>query len=141
MRILTLSTIGFMMVSCLNTTIKPEQISGVYVKEVEFEVIHPLTDTKLGMGRIRDTIFVAPKQDGFEVSNNKWRLDEYNDHGWQNLEHEENHPMPTYKVTFDPTDSSLNPVVSGFFLSLKLDLKNRQLQKGKNKKNVFNKVK
>ena len=116
-------------------------ITGFTVSVLTTVLSHPFTDTKLGMGRIRDTIFIAPKQDGFEVSNNKWRLDEYNDHGWQDLEHKENHPMPTYKVTFDPTDSSLNPVVSGFFLSFRLDLIGQRLQKGKNKHNVYSKVK
>jgi hypothetical protein len=134
-------SIYFLLVCCTRSSVERSQISGVYVKETVFDVIHPLTDNRLGIGRIRDTIFVAPKQNSFEISNNKWRLDEYNDHGWQNLQHEENHPMPTYQVTFDPTDSSLNPVMSGLFLAFKLDLKNQRLQKGKNKRNVYLKVK
>jgi hypothetical protein len=82
-------------VSCSKPSVKQEQISGVYVKELIFDVIHPLTDENLGKGRIRDTIFIAPKQDGFEVSNNKWRIDDFNDRGWKNLQHEMSQPMPT----------------------------------------------
>jgi hypothetical protein len=141
-RIIMTSTITYLLsVSCTKPSVQKDQIAGVYVKETVFEVIHPITDNRLGVGRIRDTIFIAPKQNGFEVSNNKWRLDEFNDRGWQNLQHEENHPMPTYQVSFDPTDSSLNPVMSGLLLAFKLDLKNQRLQKGKNKRNIYLKVK
>lgn len=44
------------------------------------------------------------------------------------------------RVMFDPTDSTLNPELSGLFLSLKIDLVNNRLQKGKNERNVYVKV-
>lgn len=132
-------TLFYAVVSCAEKgTVSADEISGTYVKEVDFEVPDPYNIEKtLGMGKIRDTIFISAKQDGFEVSNNKWRLNDYDDLGWQNLEFEENRPMPTYKVIFDPSDSSLNPVLSGLFLPFKLDLKNGRLQKGKFKSNVY----
>lgn len=126
--------------ACSKKEVTKEQIVGRYVKEVEFEVQHPFTDRKLGRGMIRDTIFILPKQNGYEIVNNKWRKNDYDTLGWQNLQHEDNHPMPTYRATFDPTDSTLNPELSGLFLSLKLDLVNNRLRKGKSKSNIYVKV-
>ncbi|HPH47840.1 MAG TPA: hypothetical protein PLJ60_21190 [Chryseolinea sp.] len=126
--------------ACSQKEVRQEQIIGRYVKEVEFEVQHPFTDRKLGRGMIRDTIFILPKQNGYEIVNNKWRKNEYDTLGWQNLQHEDNHPMPTYRATFDPTDTTLNPELSGLFLSLKIDLVNNRLRKGKSKRNVYMKV-
>ncbi len=127
--------------SCSRKEISPEQISGRYVRIIDFEVPHLATGKKLGTGTIRDTIFISAKQDGYEVRNNKWRRNDYDTLGWQDLEHEENHPMPTYRVTLDPTDSTLNPELSGLFLSLKLDLKNNRLRKGKSERNVYSRIK
>jgi len=59
--------------ACSKKEVTREQIVGRYVKEVEFEVSHPFTDRKLGMGKIRDMIFIFPKQTGYEIVNNKWR--------------------------------------------------------------------
>jgi hypothetical protein len=126
--------------SCSRKEVSPEQISGLYVRIVDFEVPHPATGKKLGTGTIRDTIFISAKQDGYEVSNNKWRRNDYDSLGWLDLEHEENHPMPTYRGTFDSTDSTLNPELSGLFLPLKLDLKNNRLRKGKSERNVYTKI-
>lgn len=126
--------------ACSKKEVMQEQIVGRYVKEVEFEVPHPFTDRKLGMGKIRDTIFIFPKQNGYEIVNNKWRQNDYDTLGWQNLQLEDNHPMPTYRATFDPTDSTLNPELSGLFLSLKLDLVSNRLRKGKSERNVYVKV-
>jgi hypothetical protein len=126
--------------SCSIKEVSPEQIKGRYVREVDFEVPQPITGRKLGMGKIRDTLVIAPKQIGYEITNNKWRKNDYDTLGWQNLEHEENHPMPTYRATFDPTDSTLNPEFSDLFLSLKLDLVTNRLRKGKSDRNVYIKV-
>ncbi|SKC85015.1 hypothetical protein [Ohtaekwangia koreensis] len=127
--------------SCSRKEVNPEQINGRYVRIIDFEVPHPATGKKLGTGIIRDTIFISAKQDGYEVRNNKWRRNHYDTRGWQDLEHEENHPMPTYMVSFDPTDGSLIPVMSGIFLPIKLNLKEHWLQKGKNKRNIYLKLK
>lgn len=55
-----------------------KQIVGRYVKEVvNFEVPHPVTGSTLGMGKIRDTIFIFPTQNGYEIVNNKWRKNDY----------------------------------------------------------------
>lgn len=126
--------------ACSKKEVTQEQIVGRYVKEVEFEVPHPFTDRQLGKGKIRDTIFIFPKQNGYEIVNIKWRQNDYDTLGWQNLQLEDNHPMPTYRATFDSTDSTLNPELSGLFLSLKLDLVNNRLRKGKSKRNVYMKV-
>lgn len=140
MRLILLFSILAFVQSCSTKEVSPEQIQGRYVREVDFEVPHPFNGKMLGMGKIRDTIFIAPKKVGYEISNNKWRKNDYDTLGWQNLEHEENHPMPTSRATFDPTDSTLNLELSGLFLSLKLDLANNRLRKGKSERNVYMKV-
>ncbi len=141
MRLILLSIVlTILFQACSKKEVTHEQIVGRYVKEVDFEVPHPITGSKLGMGKIRDTIFILPKQNGYEIVNNKWRKNDYDTLGWQNLQLEDNHPMPTYRATFDPTDSTLNPELSGLFLSLKLDMVNNRLRKGKSKRNIYLKV-
>ena len=138
--ILSLSVLIILFQACAKKEVGQEQIVGRYVKEVEFEVQHPFTDRKLGRGMIRDTIFIFPKQNGYEIVNNKWRKNNYDTLGWQNLQLEDNRPMPTYRATFDPTYTTLNPELSGLFLSLKLDLVSNRLRKGKSKRNIYVKV-
>lgn len=140
-QILTSIALVIFFLACSPGEVTQEQIVGRYAKEVEFEVIHPFTNRRLGMGKIRDTIFILPKQNGYEIQNNKWRKNDYDTLGWLNLEHEENHPMATYRAAFDPTDSTLNPELSGLFLVLKFDLINHRLQKGKSERNVYLKIK
>ncbi len=93
--------------ACLKKEVRQEQIVGRYVKEVSFEVIHPFTNRNLGMGKIRDTIFVFPKQNGYEIVNNKWRKNDYDTLGWQNLQLEDNQPMPTYREHSIPPTARL----------------------------------
>ena len=81
----------FAVVSCIERgPVSADEISGTYVKKVDFEVPHPYNIEKTwGMGKIRDTIFISAKQDGFEVGNNGCRLNDYDDLGGQSLEFEE----------------------------------------------------
>lgn len=133
-------TLIILFAACTPKEVAQDQIVGRYVKEVEFEVVHPFSNHKLGRGKIRDTIFILPKQQGYEIVNNKWRKNDYDSMGWQNQQLEDNSPMPTYRATFDPTDSTLNPELSGLFLSLKLDLVNNRLRKGKSRRSIYVKV-
>jgi hypothetical protein len=119
-----------------------DQIIGSYTVENTFEVpdIYSSNEKILGIGKIRDTIFIKAKQKGFEVTNSMWRLNEYDMKGWQNLEHSENHPMRTYGVSYDATDSSLNSDPLGFMPSLYLDFNSGKLYKGKDRKRAYVKV-
>lgn len=103
-------------------------IIGAYAREYSFKVVNTENGKEIGMSTIRDTIFISPKFDGYEVSNNRWRLNRYDNQGWKNMEHSEDRPMMTHSVTFDQTDNSLN---SQLFVPLYLSLNEGKLRKGK----------
>src|SRR6266705_6026150 len=97
-------TVGFAMTSCgprENHSNSDWEIAGSYTKEYSFKVTNTNSGDEVGMSTIRDTIFIKPKQTGYEISNNKWRLNDYDKEGWQNMEHSEDHPLRTYQATFD----------------------------------------
>ena len=78
-----------------------DEISGAYVREYSFKVVNPETGNEIGFRAIRDTIFVNSKQDGYEVSNKKWRLNDYDKEGWQDMEHSDDRPKATFIAEFD----------------------------------------
>src|SRR5882672_12810833 len=78
-----------------------DEISGAYVREYSFKIINPETGAEIGMRTIRDTIFIRPVEERYEVSNSKWRLNDYDKEGWQNMEHAEDRSMPTSQATFN----------------------------------------
>jgi hypothetical protein len=115
-----------------------EKIAGVYARETSFEVKHLETGKTLGRSTIRDTIFINEHQQGFQVSQAKWRLNDFDQQGWQNQQHAEDRPSPPYQAIFDPVDRSLQPTSSG--LPLYVDLENGQVFKSKNRHQVYLKV-
>jgi len=122
---------GLEMSSCNSrekNSAKADEIVGAYAREYSFKVVNTENGKEIGMSIIRDTIFVRPKSDGYEVSNDRWRLNQYDNEGWKNMEHSEDRPMVTHAVTFDPVDNSLN---SQLFVPLYLSLKEGKLRKGK----------
>ena len=131
--------VGFVVFACgtKNQSRSNDKISGTYVREYSFKVVNPETGNEIGLRTIRDTIFVNPKQNGYEVSNNKWRLNDYSKEGWQNMGHTEDRPIPIYIAVFDPTDSSLN---AEHALPLYLDLIEGHLYKGKKGEAPFRRV-
>ena len=114
-----------------------DEISGTYVREYSFKVVNLETGNEIGFRTIRDTIFVNPKKNEYEVSNNKWRLNDYDNEGWRNMAHTEDRPMPTYIAAFAPSDSSLN---AEHILQLYLDLIEGYLYKGKKGDTRFRRV-
>src|SRR5258708_27797743 len=132
--------VGFVMVSCGQREKHSDsnlEIAGVYAKEYSFKVTNTNSGDEIGFSTIRDTIFIKPKQIGYEISNNKWRLNDYDKEGWQNMEHSEDHPLRTYQATFDQTGNSLN---AQFLAPLYLNLKEGKLRKGKKGNADYNKV-
>ena len=113
------------------------KISGTYVREYSFKVVNQEIGNEVGFRTIRDTIFVNPKQDGYEVSNKKWQVNDYDKEGWRNMEHTEDRPMPTYIAAFAPSDSSIN---AEHALPLYLDLIEGHLYRGKKGDTPFLKV-
>lgn len=133
-------TVGFAMASCGSREDRSDsnsEITGIYAKEYSFKVTNTNSGEEIGMSTVRDTIFIKPKETGYEISNNKWRLNDYDKEGWQNMEHSEDHPLRTYQATFDQTDNSLN---AQFMAPLYIDREEQRLFKGKGKDAFYRKV-
>ncbi len=110
---------GLSMWSCgsENQSKAEDKISGTYVKEYSIKITNPETGSEVGMRTIRDTIFMQRNEKGYEVSNSKWKLNDYDKAGWQNMKHSEDRSMPTSQVTFDSVDGSLrSPSMPDLFL-------------------------
>jgi hypothetical protein len=138
-RLMYMAIVGLVSVSCISKENRVEgdnEILGTYAREYSFKVENTATGEVVGMSTVRDTIFIKPKQNGYEVSNNKWRLNDFDREGWQNMEHAEDRPLRTYTATFDPTDNSLN---AQFMVPLCLD-KTGKLFRGKSRDSFYDKT-
>jgi hypothetical protein len=101
---------GLLIVSCNSGNrrgLVENAASGVYVREYTIEVSNPNTGEKLGMRQVRDSIFVKQRDEGYEVSNRKWRMNDYDKEGWVSLAHADDRPMPTFLASYDKTSNSL----------------------------------
>jgi hypothetical protein len=121
--------VGFAFGSCQTGNDSTQyDITGTYVREYSFKVIHPGTGDEIGTRTIRDTIFIHTKNKVvYEVSNSKWMLNDYDVAGWRNMEHAEDRPMPRYQARFDPIDSLIR---SEFNPPLYLDPSTGRLYQG-----------
>lgn len=140
-KLILLVAVGLIVTSCgtkESQTLSEEDITGTYVREYSFEVKNLETGGKIGMRSIKDTIFIRPKQNGYEVSNNKWRLDDYDAEGWQSMRHSEDRPLQTYTAVYDPIDNSL---IAELMVPLYLNLKEGKLFRGKESKSPYLKAK
>src|SRR5687767_11949329 len=79
-----------------NSRVSENDASGVYAREYSSEVTHPETGDRLGIRKIRDSIFVQAVDGGYEISNHKWRLNDYDQEGWVSMQHADDRPLPTY---------------------------------------------
>lgn len=136
--IASIVVVGLVVFGCQSRKTKStDQISGAYAREYSFSVIHPETGLEVGMRTVRDTIFIRPVGDKFEISNHKWMKNDYDDEGWKSMDHAEDRPMPTFQAVFDSTDGSLN---SELMPHLFLDLKRGQLYKDKRRVKPYQKL-
>lgn len=83
--------------------------SGVYVREYAYEVSKPETGKKLGMRQVRDSIFIEETDDGYQVSNRKWRMNDYDQEGWVSMAHSGNRPLPTFFASYDKNSKAFTP--------------------------------
>ena len=131
---------GLVLTSCgskENRTHSEQDITGTYVLEYSFAVKNQETGEEIGMRSVRDTIFIRAKQTGYEVANNKWRLNDYDKEGWQNMEHSDDRPLSTYNAVFDVTDNSLN---AQLMAPLYLILPDGILYKGKGREFPYRRI-
>src|SRR5258705_6410530 len=101
--------VGFAICSCTRgqNTDSYDEISGAYAREYSFKVVNPETGAEIGMRTVRDTIFVQYIKTDCEVTNRKWRLNDYDIEGWQSMEHDEDRPMPMFLGRFNSIDSTM----------------------------------
>jgi hypothetical protein len=137
-RVCFIVVVGSSMWSCglKNQSKAEDKISGTYVKEYSIKITIPETGSEVGMRTIRDTIFIQRTEKGYEVSNSKWKLNDYDKEGWQNMKHSEDRSMPTFQVTFHSVDGSLrSPSMPDLFL----DSSKGQLFNSKNRDRPYQK--
>jgi hypothetical protein len=118
-----------------------ESASGTYVREYSHEIVNTNSGNKVGMRKVRDTIFVEQTDQGYLISNSKWRLNDYDQDGWTSMEHSEDKPLPTFQASYDESSSSLiakNEMVS---YPLFLDSEKNKLYKGKSRNIEYRKIK
>jgi hypothetical protein len=114
--------------------------TGVYVREYSFEVSNPETGKKIGMRQVRDSIFVQPGRDGYQVSNSKWRMNDYDNEGWVSMAHADDRPLPTFLASYDAQTKSLNSSNSNVSQTIIVDAENEKLYKGKSDDKAYIKV-
>jgi hypothetical protein len=130
--------VGFAMFSCSTVQDSKEEIAGTYVREYSFKIVNQESGKEIGMRTVRDTIFLRTVESEYEVSNSKWKLNDYDSEGWQNMAHSDDRPMPDFNAVFD---SKENRIVSKSQSNQFLNLDGNQLFKDKERKLAYVKVK
>src|SRR5688572_2441134 len=134
LRMILIGAGGLLIVSCNSgerSRLGENNASGVYVREYAIEISNPNTGEKLGMRQIRDSIFLKQREEGYEVSNRKWRMNDYDQEGWVSMAHADDRPMPTFLASYDETSHSLNP--KGGNVSQALFIENGKLLRNSSK--------
>jgi len=134
---------GSLLIASCNSNEKIAKIdaSGIYVREYAIEVTHLETGNKVGMRRVRDSIFVQESDNGYTVSNRKWRLNDYDQEGWVNMEHSEDRPLPSFVAIYDEHTQALQSQNDLITQSIFLDGNGEKLFRGKSKEFAYSKVK
>lgn len=114
--------------------------SGVYAREYSSEVTHPETGNKLGMRTIRDSIFVQAVDGGYEISNHKWRLNDYDQEGWVSMEHADDRPLPNFIAKYDDHTKALIAKSENVSQGLFLDAENGKLFKNESRDAAYLRV-
>ena len=91
-----------------NANSRDESIAGTYVREYSREILNQLSGNKIGMRTVRDTLYITSAGEKFKVENAKWSMNDYDQDGWQNMEHGEGGPLPTFNAKYDEASRTLN---------------------------------
>lgn len=124
---------SWMLVSCNSGSSSDSasaDASGVYVREYAMEVTNPNTGDKIGMRQIRDSIFVEQADNAYKITNRKWRMNDYDQEGWINMQHADDRPFPVYMAAYDAQTKSLKTKEAKVSPNIFIDLKNGRLFKG-----------
>jgi hypothetical protein len=82
-------------------------LAGAYARETSFTVIKQETGEQVGKRTIRDTIFIASANEGFEISNEKWMLNDYDLEGWRNMRHSDDRPFQRHSAILNSAKAAL----------------------------------
>jgi len=136
--ILIVFCFGVTMLSC--NTEPVEKITGTYVREYSWHPRNINTEKIIGTEFFKDTIFITKKKDGYQIDNVKWKKKDYDNEGWQSQGHAQDRPMPTYTVSYDETDKSLNPTNALMGKIVYLDFEKKSISLNKKMENAWKKV-
>ena len=89
---------------------QPDEVPGTYTNAYSVDVIDAETGEVMGTRTVRDTIFIRPEGDGFEVSNRKWLQNDYDGNGWVDSMQGEIKPMETYRAEYNLKTGLLGPL-------------------------------
>lgn len=115
-----------------------DSIAGIYVREYSREILNQLSGNKVGVRTVRDTLYISPSGNGYKIVNARWRMNDYDNDGWQNMEHAEGGPWPSFDATYDSNSKSLNAETTGGAPSLLVD--DRRISVGGKSDVVYSKV-
>jgi hypothetical protein len=118
-----------------------DALAGSYAREFTYPVNHPETGRLLGTSTIRDTIVIRSQGSGYEVSQTKWRLNDYDPEGWQNQQHAQDRPLPAYQASFRAADNQIYPVREGNGPLLYVDVAKGTLYRNKDRDKAYQRVK
>ena len=113
--------------------------SGIYVREYAFEITNPDTGKKLGMRQVRDSLFIERSESGYQLSNRKWRMNDYDQEGWISMAHAEDRPLPTFFASYDDDLGALTPENTNFMQPIRIE--NGMLFTGRSNEKPFKKIK
>ena len=90
-----------------------DSVAGVYVREYSREILNQLSGDKVGTRSVRDTLFIELNGDHYKVKNTKWSMNDYDNDGWQNMQHSESKPLPSFEAIYDKESKALVAKQSG----------------------------
>lgn len=139
-KMILIVAVGFAVFSCnlKRDSESNDEISGAYAREYSFKIVNPETGSEIGLRTIRDTISIRTSENGYEVSNSKWKMNDYDKEGWQSMEHSDNRPLETFTASFS-NGKSLLASKSGQVLFF--DLKDHKLFIDNERQNSYEKIK
>lgn len=141
LRMILIGAAGLLIVSCNSGErhrLVDDAASGVYVREYAVEISNPNTGEKLGMRKVRDSIFVRQSEGGYEVANRKWRMNDYDQEGWVSMVHADDRPMPPFLASYDEISHSLTSTNDNVSQSLLVE--NGKLFRNSSKEIEYKKV-
>jgi hypothetical protein len=130
LKLIMICAVGLVLVSCNsgeNGSNSEGDASGVYVRAYGMEITNPNTGEKIGMRQIRDSIFISSTDNGYQVSNRKWRMNDYDQEGWVSMTHADDRPLPIFFASYDEKSEQLNPNNTNISKPIFIDMKGNKL--------------